>query len=186
MDGELPGVEHRQIRQHILQCADCDREYEALLRMKRLLAQMRLREPQTDLASQILQRAHLAAQDQASRRSSRWLRYSGTPLRSIIAPTPQLALAASLLFAAGFALAHISNTDDPAQWRPASADSLSALGPAPINPLDPTRPGLDNAGIQPPSSLFRSRPDRLMDYPSVTATLIPAGDETVTVFPLHR
>src|SRR3954454_22477611 len=56
MDGELLGYEHRQIHHHLQQCVDCRTEYDELLQMKRLLAAMRLREPDKKLAASIVQR----------------------------------------------------------------------------------------------------------------------------------
>ena len=55
MDGELPGVEYRQIHEHLTQCAECTQEYRTLLQTKRLLAAMRLQESRTELPVLILQ-----------------------------------------------------------------------------------------------------------------------------------
>lgn len=70
MDAELPGVEHRQVHEHIAHCDDCAKEYHALLRMKRLLAGMRVREPQADLPHRII--SHIHTQNQHTRTSPWW------------------------------------------------------------------------------------------------------------------
>ncbi len=53
MDGELPGVEHRQIYEHLNRCQDCQREYDSLLQMKRMLGSMRTAHPALDLQTRI-------------------------------------------------------------------------------------------------------------------------------------
>jgi hypothetical protein len=184
MDGELPGVEHRQIREHVLRCQECSGEYEALLRMKRMLAQLRVREPQNDLASRILQQVHQADDAQTTRRvpSRPWL--LSLSLRSPLAPPSQLALAASLLFAIGFALAHLADGGDSVQWRPTDSSTMSSLGPAPINLLDPTSRGPETPVIQAPTSFYRQLPRRDTDYPYVHGTFgtMQVGDESITAF----
>ncbi len=54
IDGELPGVEHRQIHEHLAGCAECAQEHRGLVQMKRMLASLRLREPSADLPQRIL------------------------------------------------------------------------------------------------------------------------------------
>ena len=56
MDGELPGIEHRQVNHHVFQCDECREEYEDLLQMKRMLAGMRTHDAGPTLATVILQR----------------------------------------------------------------------------------------------------------------------------------
>lgn len=66
MDGELLGYEHRLIHQHLQRCAECQAEYEELLQMKRLLAAMRLKYPNKRLATSIVQRIELEADEPAA------------------------------------------------------------------------------------------------------------------------
>jgi predicted anti-sigma-YlaC factor YlaD len=55
MDGELPGVEQLQIRQHLRDCCCCNDEYETLLSTKRMLSGLCVKQPRVDLEQQILQ-----------------------------------------------------------------------------------------------------------------------------------
>ncbi len=58
MDGELQGVEHRLVHQHLTHCSKCAKEYSGLLQMKRLLSGMRMRESDGDLAASIIEKVH--------------------------------------------------------------------------------------------------------------------------------
>ena len=53
MDGELRGIEHRQVFEHIARCVECSREYESFLQMKRMLGCMRNQQPSLDLQERI-------------------------------------------------------------------------------------------------------------------------------------
>jgi len=53
MDGELRGVEQRQVFEHLARCAECDQEYESILQMKRMLGCMRTQHPSADLQARI-------------------------------------------------------------------------------------------------------------------------------------
>lgn len=53
MDGELRGVEQRQIFEHLTRCAECNQEYESFLQMKRMLGCMRTQQPSRDLQARI-------------------------------------------------------------------------------------------------------------------------------------
>ena len=56
MDGELPGVEHRQVHTHLIQCEACRDEYDDLLQMKRMLSGLRIHDAGASLQTVILQR----------------------------------------------------------------------------------------------------------------------------------
>ena len=56
MDGELPGVEQLQIREHLKHCACCNEEYESLLYTKRVLARLSVANPRNCLEDRILNR----------------------------------------------------------------------------------------------------------------------------------
>ena len=58
LDGELPGVEHRLIHQHLQRCDSCRSDYEDLLQMKRLLGRLRIQSAHSNLPMQILQQVH--------------------------------------------------------------------------------------------------------------------------------
>jgi anti-sigma factor RsiW len=53
VDSELPGVEMLAVRQHIGQCAECNTEYESLLKMKRAFGGMNPKMPSPGLADRI-------------------------------------------------------------------------------------------------------------------------------------
>jgi predicted anti-sigma-YlaC factor YlaD len=53
IDGELRGIEQRQVFEHVARCSDCDEEYESLLQMKRMLGCMRTHQPSPDLQARI-------------------------------------------------------------------------------------------------------------------------------------
>ena len=55
MDGELPGVESLQIRDHLSMCSECASEYDDLLSMKRLVGRLKVQEPVGEIAAEILQ-----------------------------------------------------------------------------------------------------------------------------------
>jgi len=53
MDGELRGIEQRQVFEHLARCAECELEYESILQMKRMLGCMRTQQPSPDLQARI-------------------------------------------------------------------------------------------------------------------------------------
>lgn len=71
MDGELAGVEHRQIHQHLGMCQDCRSEYDDLLLTKRMLAGLKLQAPRPELPGMIGQR--IAAEASPVHRSISWI-----------------------------------------------------------------------------------------------------------------
>ncbi|HET6456534.1 MAG TPA: zf-HC2 domain-containing protein [Armatimonadota bacterium] len=56
VDSEIPGVEMLAVRQHLNQCSECNREFEALLRIKRAFGTLQPRRPVADLPIRIFQR----------------------------------------------------------------------------------------------------------------------------------
>lgn len=53
MDGELCGVDQRQVFEHLARCPECDQEYQSFLQMKRMLGCMRTQQPSPDLQARI-------------------------------------------------------------------------------------------------------------------------------------
>ncbi len=53
MDGELRGIEQRQVFEHLARCSECNQEYESFLQMKRMLGCMRVQQPSPDLQARI-------------------------------------------------------------------------------------------------------------------------------------
>ena len=146
MDGELPGVEHRQIHEHLAQCPDCAQEYRGLLQMKRLLAGMRVREAQTDLPVRILQQVH--AQDTASSEKAgpSWLD-SLTRLLTSQNPRPQaLALAASFAVVGIVYASYAIDRSEQIVWHATTPAEVARLQPAPVSdpyvtPMSPAMAG---------------------------------------------
>lgn len=56
IDGELLGVEHRQINEHLRDCAPCEEEHQSLLMTKRLLSGLSLPTPNFNLEDRLLNR----------------------------------------------------------------------------------------------------------------------------------
>ena len=136
MDGELPGVEHRQIHEHIAQCPDCAKEYHGLLQMKRLLAGMRLREPQVDLPARIISQIHTQQDAQSVKTRTSW---KGLITRWIAMPAPRqsvMALAASLaacgIIYASYAIDH----SEQIVWHTTTPADIARLQPAPAGPSE--------------------------------------------------
>lgn len=61
MDGELPGVEQLQIREHLHSCDCCRDEHESLLFTKRLLCGLKVKEPAETLETRIQRSISLEA-----------------------------------------------------------------------------------------------------------------------------
>ena len=154
MDGELPGVEHRQIHEHLGQCPDCAQEYRGLLQMKRLLAGMRVREAQTDLPVRIIQQVH--AQDTGSRTQagSSWLDSIARLLTSQN-PRPQaLALAASFAIVGIVYASYAIDRSEQIVWHATTPAEIARLQPAPVSDpyVTPLTPAM--AGTQVGSNIF--------------------------------
>jgi anti-sigma factor RsiW len=73
IDSELPGVEYRMIREHLVRCPDCTTEYEGLLETKRLLARLRVQAPRGDLPRMILSDVRSEESRMTDRGSDRWV-----------------------------------------------------------------------------------------------------------------
>ena len=67
MDGELPGIESLQIRDHLKLCRECASEYDDLLGMKRLVGRLKIQEPANDIAADILQSIRIEVDLRAER-----------------------------------------------------------------------------------------------------------------------
>lgn len=122
IDGELPGVEHLQIHKHLMNCRDCEEEYEALLQMKRLLSGMRIRQPQSDLSNRILVKVHHP--DTLTTALPAWLdmaiHWVRTPL-----PAPYLAAGATLALLSALSLSRAVTTRETFQWKPNLSSAVS-------------------------------------------------------------
>jgi hypothetical protein len=157
MDGELPGVEHRQIHEHLAQCSDCAQEYRGLLQMKRLLAGMRIREAQTDLPIRILQQVHV--QDSVSRDNvgRSWLE-SVMHLLTSQNPRPQvMAIAASFAIVGIVYASYAIDRSEQIVWHAATPAEIARLQPAPPDPyVTPLAPAV--LGAQVGSTILSTQP----------------------------
>lgn len=128
IDGELPGVEHRLIHEHLAYCELCRAEHEGLLHTKRMLARLRVQEPTHDLPASILQKIHTGNDRQMRSETWRdWLRRS----LSFSSPTSQgWALGAGVALAGLFFLTRTLTPAERIKWAPADPAKLAA-DPAP-------------------------------------------------------
>lgn len=137
IDGELPGVEHRQIHEHLSRCSECAEEYQALLHMKRLLAGMRVRQPQNDLSQHILSQIHQSETPRPTLPT--WLDLALDWLRTPI-PAPYLAIGATMAIVGALSLSRAINSHDPIQWKPSTPSQLQDVGL--VETIDPRTPNL--------------------------------------------
>ncbi len=137
MDGELPGVEHRQIHEHLARCPECAEEYAGLLRMKRLLAGMRVREPRTDLATRIVEQVHRSQETPRIGPIVRWTEQVGVWWKAAAPSPPALALGAGLAIIGVIGVSHIVENREPIHWNPVTASVLANQPLAPESPLAP-------------------------------------------------
>ncbi len=139
MDGELPGVEHRQIHEHIGQCSACAHEYRSLLQMKRLLGGMQVREAQADLPARLLEKVH--ANPAANAAQGSWLhtvqdKLRGDITRRLLAPQPRFqyfALAATLSVVGIVYASYAIDQSDKIDFHVATPAELASLPPALTN-----------------------------------------------------
>lgn len=94
MDGELRGVEHRLVHDHLAYCPECEAEYEDLLRTKRLVGCLRVQMPREQLSSLILTSLTEERRRADERHPSLWLSRLQRLLRETL-PSPRLALIGS-------------------------------------------------------------------------------------------
>ena len=147
MDGELPGVEHRQVNYHIAQCEECRDEYEDLLQMKRMLAGMRTHDAGPTLATVILQRVDEAESRQPINRIRLLISTMKRLSESAIAP-PMIGLGFGLT---AFVILHLNTAPPSSQndgatqkviWSPAGASqdtSFRDLGMSNMQTPQPNR-----------------------------------------------
>ncbi len=70
-DGELPGVEHRSVHEHLRHCGSCRNEYEGVLETKRLLGAMPLPSSRSEFVQTIMARIE-AEQMTSPKRGGFW------------------------------------------------------------------------------------------------------------------
>jgi anti-sigma factor RsiW len=172
MDGELPGVEHRQIHEHLARCPECAEEYTGLLRMKRLLAGLRVREPRTEIGSRIVAHVHRSQDSHLAGTSSRWTQQINLWWRGAAPHQPTLALGVGLAVIGMIAVSQmvdgremLHSYREPIHWSPVNASTIANQEPAPDYALvssrsNNTQPGmsLSNVGYS-TSGLNLSRDD---------------------------
>jgi hypothetical protein len=106
MDGELRGVEHRLVHEHIGYCTECEAEYQDLLRTKRLLGRMALQQPRLDLPDLIQNRLAEEERRSIERQTGSLLSRLQTALRGAMPSRQLLLLGTSLGVALAVVLAY--------------------------------------------------------------------------------
>ncbi|MGC8666855.1 MAG: anti-sigma factor family protein [Chthonomonadales bacterium] len=125
IDGELPGVEHLQIRRHLDECPTCIEEYHTLLMTKRLIAGLRMQEPRPGFDQQILSRIAAEAHKPASRFDLKgWWLFLSEPQRN------RVRLGA---FCAAFALGAMVLTGLPSATTQTAGSSFTPISSAPVS-----------------------------------------------------
>ena len=168
IDGELQGVEHRQIHEHLAGCSECMQEHRGLVQTKRMLASLRMREPSADLPQRILSQVGAQQTFRAPwlEQFNRWVQVQGLK--------PQ-----SLALAATFALGGIvfaSYTIDRAD------PGTPVVFPQQMTPrqvaVSPTLPG--GATYTHPGSAPN------FSYPAGNSSMLPAGYQTLDEYPVSQ
>ena len=131
IDGELPGVEHRQVHNHLPQCCECEREYLSLLQMKRMLGSLRVQEPSAELPQVILHRVHLAEREAASHHDAGWHGILSVLLRTHLVSLRPLALGSGIACVAVLLTAHLAKPDEEADFFSGTAHN-AAMVPASV------------------------------------------------------
>jgi anti-sigma factor RsiW len=106
MDGELRGVEHRLVHQHLSNCMECEAEYQDLLRTKRLLGRMALQQPRLELPDLILNQVEEEERRSIERQAGSWLNRLQGALRGTLPSPHSLLVGTGLGVALAFVLAY--------------------------------------------------------------------------------
>ncbi|MCX6381424.1 MAG: zf-HC2 domain-containing protein [Armatimonadetes bacterium] len=122
IDGELPGVEHHEVHEHLKNCHDCNEDYEATLQMKRLLSHIKVQAPRPELSSQII--ANIRAERETSPSKPPFWRLWFTPSRSLMTVTSALVLVAVTVLT-------FSKDPNEIRWTATSAKTTAELLPSP-------------------------------------------------------
>jgi anti-sigma factor RsiW len=149
LDGELCGVEHRQVHEHLTRCAECQSEYEGLLQMKRLLGRLRVKEASAEFPSRMLSAISSDTARRYRPQLSDWLHDLKDWFRAA-APVPQgLALGAGLALVGLYVVTSTYTPEESLRWSPVVA--------ADVVPLSVAREPEDGPGGP---AMFPPRPSR--------------------------
>jgi anti-sigma factor RsiW len=166
MDGELPGVEQLQIRQHLRQCEICHEEHETLLLTKRMLSGLKMKEPCTNLEARILERlakegSMTSASDESSHPSRLPSLFAFQSWWGVLAYPQKLRLSGML--AAGSVTIALLVIVPTAMRKPADQEPYETVtGMIPVAKQSPMAPNLiPNA---PTDSFYRFPEDTLVKY----------------------
>ena len=132
IDGELPGVEHRQVHEHLAQCTECSGEYAGLLRTKRLLSALRVQEPRPELPGTILQQIEARETHAPLSGLARFRQWSVT-LGSPRLATQYIVCGVGLTLLAVFCVARFVDDDasNTVKWYPNNVSTALPLPAAP-------------------------------------------------------
>jgi hypothetical protein len=108
MDGELSGVEHRQLHEHLIRCPECQDDYEGLLQVKRLLGGMRVQTTRKALPALILQQISDEEWRAAHQKPSAWIQQTLQQLKSIVIPPKTAVLSIGMALMGVFFAFHLS------------------------------------------------------------------------------
>lgn len=131
IDGELQGVEHRQIHEHLAGCSECAQEHRGLVQMKRMLASMRVREPSADLPQRILSHVRMQQTFRAPwlDQFNRWVQVQGLKPQS-------LALAATFalggIIFASYTIDRVDTSDHATALQSLTPAQVARLQAAPV------------------------------------------------------
>ncbi len=93
MDGELPGIESLQIRDHLNSCQACCDDYNELLHMKRLLGRLKVQTPVHDLPVAIFQTIRVDSELASHRTVAARTQELANGLRAAVGPPRVVAIA---------------------------------------------------------------------------------------------
>jgi anti-sigma factor RsiW len=110
MDGELPGIESLQIRDHLNACNQCAEDYNQLLHMKRLLGRMKVQAPAHNMPERIFQTIRVDSQLASQRSLNARVHEMSAAMRFMIAAPRTLAVGLGTIGAV-VVLASVRNDD---------------------------------------------------------------------------
>ncbi len=125
IDGELAGVEHRMIFDHLSLCETCSAEYEGLLNMKRMVSMLKIREPHETLPLTIISRI-----EEEQNLNISWLQYQFMTLREAVlrpASPSQISLGLSAAVVCIALLASINRPHEKIEWSALHTGGIASL-----------------------------------------------------------
>ena len=135
IDGELNGVDHRSVHEHLARCQSCAEEHFSLLQTKRLLERMRVQEPCVTLSNIILHRIDVEENRWNTQGVFAWWSVFSERLQSPVSSFTLVATGSSLALVGFMMLTLLPESSED------SLKNLTASNTAPLN--------FDNNSTQP-------------------------------------